>query len=69
VTQVDAFEHGAGSHNPLIDHDNGDASLYGHLLQRPDLNVGLAVSRRRLVGDAGDLDHAIARARDQPVSG
>jgi murein DD-endopeptidase MepM/ murein hydrolase activator NlpD len=56
VTKVDALEHGAGPHNLMIDHDNGYASLYGHLLQRPDLGVGQRVTRGQLVGYTGDPD-------------
>ena len=40
VAKVDALEHGSAPHNLMIDHDNGYASFYGHLLQRPDLVVG-----------------------------
>ncbi|MGD8823054.1 MAG: M23 family metallopeptidase, partial [Anaerolineales bacterium] len=31
VTEVDSW-HGAGPHNLMIDHDNGYASFYGHLM-------------------------------------
>ena len=42
VTKVDALEHGSAPHNLMIDHPNGYASFYGHLLERPDLVVGMA---------------------------
>jgi murein DD-endopeptidase MepM/ murein hydrolase activator NlpD len=57
VVKVDAREHGAGPHNLLIRHEaQGYVSLYGHLLERPHLNVGQAVSRGEVVGLTGDPD-------------
>src|SRR3972149_760261 len=35
VSKVDALSHGAAPHNLMIDHPNGYASFYGHLLERP----------------------------------
>ena len=40
VTKVDALEHGSAPHNLMIDHANGYASFYGHLLERPALEAG-----------------------------
>ena len=41
VAKVDASEHGSGPHNLVIRHEAaGYASLYGHLMERPRLNVG-----------------------------
>ena len=57
VAKVDAREHGAGPHNLLIRHEEqGYVSLYGHLLERPRLNVGQAVQRGDTVGLTGDPD-------------
>lgn len=54
VAKVDAKNHGAGPHNLVIDHPNGYASLYGHLLETPPLAVGQAVSQGQVVGQVGD---------------
>jgi murein DD-endopeptidase MepM/ murein hydrolase activator NlpD len=56
VTRVDAPRHGAGPHNLMIDHPNGYASFYGHMLQRSHLEVGQAVLAGELVGYVGDPD-------------
>jgi murein DD-endopeptidase MepM/ murein hydrolase activator NlpD len=56
VAKVDAMEHGAAPHNLMIDHLNGYASFYGHLLERPDLQVGQAVLRGEPVAMVGDPD-------------
>jgi len=57
VVKVDAREHGAGPHNLLIRHEEqGYVSLYGHLLERPRLNVGQAVRRGDVIGLTGDPD-------------
>jgi murein DD-endopeptidase MepM/ murein hydrolase activator NlpD len=57
VAKVDAREHGAGPHNLLIRHgERGLVSLYGHLLERPQLNVGQEVRRGQVVGLTGDPD-------------
>lgn len=57
VVKVDAREHGSGPHNLLIRHEaQGYVSLYGHLLQRPQLFVGQEVSRGDVVGLTGDPD-------------
>jgi murein DD-endopeptidase MepM/ murein hydrolase activator NlpD len=56
VTKVDATAHGAGPHNLMIDHPNGYASFYGHLVERPQVNVGQPVTRGEVVGHTGDPD-------------
>jgi murein DD-endopeptidase MepM/ murein hydrolase activator NlpD len=56
VTKVDALEHGAAPHNLMIDHSNGYASFYGHLLTRPDLQIGQPVSAGQVVAQVGDPD-------------
>jgi murein DD-endopeptidase MepM/ murein hydrolase activator NlpD len=56
VAKVDALEHGAAPHNLMIDHANGYASFYGHLLERPNLQVGQRVSRGEVVAKVGDPD-------------
>lgn len=56
VAKVDAFNHGALPHNLVIDHPNGYASLYGHLLERPKLQPGQPVTRGQVVALSGDPD-------------
>jgi murein DD-endopeptidase MepM/ murein hydrolase activator NlpD len=56
VTKVDALEHGSAPHNLMIDHPNGYASFYGHLLETPDLQVGQAVTAGQVVAKSGDPD-------------
>lgn len=56
VAKVDALEHGSAPHNLMIDHPNGYASFYGHLLETPDLVVGQAVAQGELVAYVGDPD-------------
>ncbi len=56
VSLVDSVTHGALPHNLIIDHDNGYASLYGHLLERPELTLGEQVVRGQVVGLTGDPD-------------
>ena len=56
VTKVDALEHGSAPHNLMIDHANGYASFYGHLLETPDLLIGQAVVRGQVVAKVGDPD-------------
>lgn len=54
VSKVDAFNHGSLPHNLMIDHANGYASFYGHLLERPRLQVGQEVRRGQVVAHVGD---------------
>jgi murein DD-endopeptidase MepM/ murein hydrolase activator NlpD len=56
VVKVDAPQHGAAPHNLMIDHPNGYASFYGHLLERPALYIGQKVSKGEIVGLVGDPD-------------
>jgi murein DD-endopeptidase MepM/ murein hydrolase activator NlpD len=56
VTKVDALEHGSAPHNLMIDHANGYASFYGHLLETPTLQVGQAVLAGEVVAKSGDPD-------------
>ncbi len=58
VTKVDALEHGSAPHNLMIDHPNGYASFYGHLLERPDLVVGQTVQAGQVVAKVGDPDES-----------
>jgi murein DD-endopeptidase MepM/ murein hydrolase activator NlpD len=56
VSKVDALAHGAGPHNLMILHDNGYASFYGHLFERPDLTPGQPVTRGQTIAITGDPD-------------
>jgi murein DD-endopeptidase MepM/ murein hydrolase activator NlpD len=56
VAKVDAFEHGSRPHNLMIDHPNGYASFYGHLLETPDLAPGQSVQAGQVVALVGDPD-------------
>ncbi len=57
VAKIDAREHGAGPHNLLVMHEAyGYISLYGHLLERPRLNVGQWVRQGEVIGLTGDPD-------------
>jgi murein DD-endopeptidase MepM/ murein hydrolase activator NlpD len=56
VAKVDAMEHGSAPHNLMIDHPNGYASFYGHLLETPDLTVGQNVQAGQVVAKVGDPD-------------
>jgi murein DD-endopeptidase MepM/ murein hydrolase activator NlpD len=56
VVKVDAAQHGAAPHNLMIDHPNGYASFYGHLLQKPGLKIGQHVGQGEIVGLVGDPD-------------
>jgi murein DD-endopeptidase MepM/ murein hydrolase activator NlpD len=54
VAKVDAFEHGSRPHNLMLQLDAGYAALYGHLNERPKLNVGDRVTKGQVVGLSGD---------------
>lgn len=56
VTKVDALEHGSAPHNLMIDHPNGFASFYGHLLERPNLVEGQTVLAGEVIARVGDPD-------------
>jgi murein DD-endopeptidase MepM/ murein hydrolase activator NlpD len=55
VYSVDSW-HGAGPHNLLINHTNGFASFYGHLLVRSSLKPGQRIQAGEVVGLSGDPD-------------
>lgn len=55
VYSVDSW-HGARPHNLMINHDNGYASFYGHLLFRSPLKRGQKVVQGQVVGQVGDPD-------------
>jgi murein DD-endopeptidase MepM/ murein hydrolase activator NlpD len=46
---------GSPPHNLMINHENGYVSLYGHLLERPKLEVGRRVKRGDTVALSGDM--------------
>ncbi len=56
VSEIDSAYHGAGPHNLMIDHPNGYASFYGHLLGRPNLRRGQEVRAGEVVALSGDPD-------------
>lgn len=73
VVEVDSAAHGAGPHNLMIDHPNGYASFYGHLLERPSLRPGQTVQAGQEVALSGDPDgtctsrpHLHLEIRDAP---
>jgi murein DD-endopeptidase MepM/ murein hydrolase activator NlpD len=47
---------GSGPHNMMIDHPNGYASMYGHLLERPKLQRGQVVKKGQPIALSGDPD-------------
>lgn len=54
VVAVDNLNNGSAPHNLIIDHPNGYASLYGHLLERSPLHLGQTVRAGDVVGLSGD---------------
>jgi murein DD-endopeptidase MepM/ murein hydrolase activator NlpD len=56
VSEVDELAHGALPHNLLINHPNGYASFYGHLLHRADLVPGQSVAAGQVIALSGDPD-------------
>ena len=56
VVGIDQSAHGAGPHNLMIDHPNGYASFYGHLLERPQLRLGAEVRQGQPIARTGDPD-------------
>jgi murein DD-endopeptidase MepM/ murein hydrolase activator NlpD len=55
VLGVDNLTYGSGPHNLIIDHPElGYTSLYGHLLERPDLQQWQEVKAGEVVGLTGD---------------
>lgn len=74
VVGIDQGAHGAGPHNLMIDHPNGYASFYGHLLERPPLRLGDEVHRGQVIARTGDPDlsctsrpHLHLEIRDAPA--
>ena len=72
VYSVDSW-HGAKPHNLLINHSNGYASFYGHLLVRSHLKAGQKVNAGDVIGLSGDPDltcasrpHLHLEIRDAP---
>ena len=73
VVGIDQTAHGAGPHNLMIDHPNGYASFYGHLVERPQLRLGAEVRQGQPIARAGDPDlsctsrpHLHLEIRDAP---
>jgi murein DD-endopeptidase MepM/ murein hydrolase activator NlpD len=58
VVKVDQLSHGALPHNLMINHPNGYASFYGHLLRTPDLAPGQTVTAGQVVALSGDPDES-----------
>ncbi|MGF1503951.1 MAG: M23 family metallopeptidase [Anaerolineae bacterium] len=56
IVGIDDLKRGAGPHNLLIEHPNGYVSLYGHLLEAPQLYIGQTVEQGQVVGLSGDPD-------------
>ena len=56
VAKVDDPFHGSAPHNLMVNHTNGYASFYGHLLERPSLQVGEQVRRGQVIAQVGDPD-------------
>jgi len=53
-TVVEIDRHGSAPHSLIIDHPNGYSSLYGHLLERPDLAIGQPVKQGQVIALSGD---------------
>lgn len=57
VAHVDNLGFGSAPHNLILRHDDiGLTTLYGHLLETPELTVGQRVSQGEFVGFSGDPD-------------
>ncbi len=54
VVGADDLSYGAGPHNAIVQHPNGDLSLYGHLRRFPAVRWGQAVAAGELIGYSGD---------------
>jgi murein DD-endopeptidase MepM/ murein hydrolase activator NlpD len=52
VVEIDT--HGSAPHSLIIDHANGYTSLYGHLLERPNLEIGQVVRQGETIALSGD---------------
>jgi len=63
VVGADDLSFGAGPHNVIIRHANGDLSLYGHLRRVPVVRAGQRVKEGQVLGVSGDwLDNVRCRA-------
>ena len=63
VIGADDLSYGAGPHNAIVRHANGDISLYGHLRRFPEIPFGGSVQAGDLIGFAGDwLDNVACTA-------
>lgn len=77
VALVDAAAYGSLPHNLIIDHPQlGYATLYGHLLERPNLSPGQEVKQGQVVALSGDPEetcfgrpHLHLEIRDYPGRG
>jgi murein DD-endopeptidase MepM/ murein hydrolase activator NlpD len=57
VALVDSKPYGSLPHNLIIDHPQlGYSSLYGHLLERPNLQAGQQVKAGQVIAHSGDPD-------------
>lgn len=56
IIKIDAEEHGAGPHNLVVLHNDGFATLYGHLLERPRFATYTPVKQGQVIGLTGDPD-------------
>lgn len=54
VVGADDLSFGAGPHNAIVRHPNGDLSLYGHLRRFPEVRWGQTVKAGNLIGYSGD---------------
>jgi murein DD-endopeptidase MepM/ murein hydrolase activator NlpD len=64
VFAADDMKFGSAPHNLMIDHpDLGYATFYGHLLKRPDLQVGQQVKAGEVVALSGDPEGPACNGR------
>ena len=54
VVGADDLSFGAGPHNAIVRHSNGDLSLYGHLHRFPAVQWGSSVKAGAIIGYSGD---------------
>ena len=54
VVGADDLSFGAGPHNAIVRHPNGDLSLYGHLHRFPAVQWGSSVKAGAIIGYSGD---------------
>ena len=64
VFAADDMKFGSAPHNLMVDHpDLGYATFYGHLLKRPDLQVGQQVKAGEVVALSGDSEGPACNGR------